>query len=77
MEETLDGVLNTCLVVKHMVEHLETMGQSLRALLEAAATKTDDLAELTRLLNREENREVGSGLQDDDGAGDEDVQAGC
>jgi hypothetical protein len=84
MEETLEGVSDTRLVVKHMVEHLATMGQSLCALLEAAATKEDDLVELTRLLNREESRKAGSELQDeegekdvDDGAGDEDDQPGC
>ncbi|KAI4942637.1 hypothetical protein J4E91_010032 [Alternaria rosae] len=54
IEETLEGVADTRRAAKQVLEQLGLIGQPIRELLEALTTKRDDLAELTRLINREE-----------------------
>jgi len=66
IEETLKGVTDTRRAAKQMLEQLGLIGQPMRELLEAVTTKRDDLAELTRLINREEYPNTSNEIQEEE-----------
>jgi hypothetical protein len=66
IEETLEGVTDTRRAAKQMLEHLGLIGQPMRELLDAVTSKRDDLAELTRLTNREKSPDSSSEMQEEE-----------
>ncbi|KAI4663140.1 uncharacterized protein J4E88_010845 [Alternaria novae-zelandiae] len=64
-EETLKGVTDTRRAAKQMLEQLGLIGQPMRELLEAVTAKRDDLAELTRLIDREEHPNTSDEIQEE------------
>ncbi|KAI4657501.1 uncharacterized protein J4E79_007576 [Alternaria viburni] len=66
IEETLKGVTDTRRAAKQMLEQLGLIGQPMRELLEAVTAKRDDLAELTRLINREESPNSSNEIQEEE-----------